>query len=134
MTYGTASGVAAYTPRYTNASGVFDGDTRPTAAQVSDWLDQVTAIIDYAADHAQVDTGSSSITPMLDAFAEAQVAELVLGVNGAGRYGPTEGRGSTLGSWFAVVTKDAAAFMAEAGKEPDHVGVTMFTRQDAFSD
>lgn len=133
MTYGSAAGVAAYTPRYLNESAAFDAETRPTLTQVTTWLDEVSSIIDHAAGAASIDVNDSNLSGMLDAFTNAQVAELVLGVNGAGRYGPTENRGSSLGSWFKVVTKEATDFFKANSTESNHVGVTKFTRQDSFS-
>ncbi|GAG99221.1 unnamed protein product, partial [marine sediment metagenome] len=41
--YGSANGVAAFVPLYTNA-GVFDTSTNPTKTIVESWLDQVSSI------------------------------------------------------------------------------------------
>jgi hypothetical protein len=48
MTYGTAAGVAALAPRYANAAGRFDENTTPKLAHVTDWLTQVSAMLDVA--------------------------------------------------------------------------------------
>ena len=56
MSYGTAAGVAALAPRYANAAGRFDENTTSKLAHVTDWLTQVSAMLDVALSGYGVET------------------------------------------------------------------------------
>jgi hypothetical protein len=88
MSYGTAAGVAALAPRYANAAGRFDENTTPKLAHVTDWLTQVSAMLDVSLSGYGVETPVTvaAILPMLSGYANAQVAAMVRGVNGQGRF------------------------------------------------
>lgn len=98
MAYGTAAGVAALAPRYAN-NGTFNSTTRPTAAHVTAWLSQVNSLLDTALAEFgfTVPITDGDITPMLDFFVNEEVAALVEGANGSGRFGPTDKKSSGRG-------------------------------------
>ncbi len=89
-TYGTAVGVAAYVPRYTNSANEFDdaGGSRPPLVRVEAWLDQVSAMVNSALSEYGfvVPVAQPDAVMMLAAFVESHVASIVAGVNGHGRF------------------------------------------------
>ena len=88
MSYGSALGVAAFTPRFTNAAGRFDNTTTPTLGQVDEWRGQLSAALDVAMSGAGLPSpaNQAAVTEMLDGFVNGNVAWLVESVNGQGRY------------------------------------------------
>ena len=88
MSYGSALGVAAFVPRYTNAAGYFDGATTPTLSQVDEWRANLSAALDVAMSGAGLPSPASvtAVVEMLDGFVNGSVAWLVESVNGQGRY------------------------------------------------
>jgi hypothetical protein len=98
MAYGSAAGVISLAPRYAS-NGAFNTTTRPTAAHVTAWLSQVNSLIDTALAEFgfSVPITDADITPMLDFFVNEEVAALVEGANGSGRFGPTDKKSSGRG-------------------------------------
>lgn len=95
--YGSAAGVAALAPRLTDG-GAFTADTRPAIDTVEEWLSQVSAMVEacyviYEDQLPELSTGTYQL--ILDGFVNEEVAAMAQGVNGTGRYGPSEKRGST---------------------------------------
>lgn len=88
MTYGSAAGVAAYAPQFANASGRFDNTTTPTLAQVDEWREQISAMLDVAMATAGLPAPSTTeaVATMLAGFVNANTAGLVRAVNGQGRH------------------------------------------------
>lgn len=88
MAYGSADSVAAFVPRYANKSGRFDNVTVPTLGQVTEWIEQVSAMLDVAMATAGLPAPATAtaVITMLDAFVNANVSGLVRGVNGQGRF------------------------------------------------
>ncbi len=147
MTYGSAAGVAALAPRYANAAGVFDdnGDKVPKLAQVLEWLRQVSAMLDVALAGHGITTPvtSAAALPMLDAYANAQVAAMTRGVNGQGKFAekPTTADemlliiGDATAAWARKNAGGLGAILEVTPVEPDTPTVVIgsFTRQDAYS-
>ena len=146
MTYGTAVGVAAFTPRYANAAGRFDATTTPRLAQVTEWLTQVSAMLNVALAGYNVTTPvtEADVTPMLDAFTNAQVAGMVRGVNGQGKFAE---KPTTADEMLLIIGDAAAAWVKRnigglglllsvtpIALETPVVSIGSFTRQDAYSD
>lgn len=124
MSYGSADGVAALTPRYVQNSGAFDATTRPTLASVETWLLQVSTMLDniltrhgYA-----VPVGDAGVKPMLDAFVNEEVASMVEGVNGSGRFGPSAKTGGSRAR-FAVLLEDVNAFVTSISPRGPYAGL-----------
>jgi len=88
MSYGSADGIAAFTPRYANASGRFDNVTVPTLGQVDEWRGQISAVLDVAMATAGLPSPASvpSVVAMLDAFVNGNIGGMVRGVNGQGKF------------------------------------------------
>jgi hypothetical protein len=109
--YGTVEDVASLTPRYASSDGNFNGTTRPSYAAVTTFLEQVSAMVNsiLAEEGFTVPITNSSVTPMLDAFVNQEVAELVEGVNGSGRFGPKTDGGEH--GRFSVVNADVRGFI-----------------------
>lgn len=136
MAYGDKNEVAALVPRYANSSGVFDQVTRPTAAQVSAWLAQISAILDtylktkgYSTPITEADLNAS-----LDLFANEEAASIAEGVNGSGRFGPTSQNKKQQGR-FAIIRTDVTDFLDSllVGNQVT-AGSTAVTRTDGFSE
>jgi len=85
--YGTAAHVAALVPVYTTG-GVFSASDNPSLANVVNWIDQVSALLNIALN------GSGFTTPVtnadailiLQAWVEQAVADLCAYANSAGRF------------------------------------------------
>ena len=146
MSYGTAAGVAALAPRYANAAGRFDENTTPKLAHVTDWLTQVSAMLDVALSGYGVGTPvvTDTVLPMLSGYANAQVAAMARGVNGQGKFAekPTTADemlliiGDATAAW---VTKNIGGLGAVLEVTPvalstPSVVIGRFTRQDGYSD
>lgn len=86
-TYGSATGVAALTPRFTT-DGFFDLDTRPTLAQVETWLDQVSAVVNVllAEQGIAIPVTQADAVQALAVLIENAVSDLVLAANSSGRF------------------------------------------------
>ena len=109
--YGSSGEVAALAPRYAS-HGVFDITTRPTLAQVENLIDQVSAVMNtaLAQDGFAIPMAQADARLMLALFVTEEVAAIVEGINGSGRFGPTtKGPGR---SRFAIVLDDVQGFLA----------------------
>ena len=106
MPYGSATGIAALTPRDANAAGRFDAATIPTETQVNTWRAELSAMLDVALAAAGIDAPitDATITPMLDSFVNGNGAWLVESVNGRGRY---QERPATTQEILAVIRESA---------------------------
>lgn len=111
MSYGTVAGVEALVQRYTNASKEFDYKTRPTRLTVERFISQVSALIDSALLNAgfSLPIESSTYIEMFDMLTEQHVAELVEGVNGSGRFGPSEKKPKE--GRFGIINMDIIEFI-----------------------
>ena len=92
MSYGSAAGVAALTPRYL-VNGVYHTTTTPTLATVTAWLAEVSALFDVALNHQRFVTPvvQASALSALGAQVNGYVAELARSINGHGAYGTAGG-------------------------------------------
>lgn len=110
--YGTAAGVGALVPKWAG-SGDFSDTTQPTAAQVTSWLTQVSAMLDSILAQAgfTVPITDDDVTPTLDAFVNGIVAEMVEGTKGMGRFGPRRDGRQAPQSRFRIVMDDVQAFV-----------------------
>ncbi len=126
--YGTLDGVAALAPRNANRGGAFDDTTRPTGAQVAAFIDQVSSIVNtMLAQHGfTTPVTDADVLPALRLFVNQEVAAMVEGVNGSGRFGPTiEGRrAGGRKSRFQIILDDVATFIAEFKIGLEQMGAT----------
>ncbi len=111
--YGTVQGVASLVPRYANRSGTFGDTTRPTQADVVDWIGKVSSILNaqLAQNGFTTPVTDPDVKPMLALFVEEEVASIAEGVNGLGRFSPRAKSGG--GSRFRIVFRDVAEFIEQ---------------------
>lgn len=89
MSYGTAAGVAALSALWTDGTtGLFTATTRPTLAQVTTWLDDVSKLLDTALNDQGFDTPVTvtAVTGELGLLVEGIVKDLCDYSHGAGRF------------------------------------------------
>jgi hypothetical protein len=138
--------VAALAPRYANAAGLFDGNTTPKLSHVTDWLTQVSAMLDVALSGYGVATPvvTAAVLPMLSGYANAQVASMVRGVNGQGRFAE---KPTTADEMLLVIGDATAAWVTKnigglgallevtvIAMSTPTVQIGSFTRRDGYSD
>jgi hypothetical protein len=129
--YGTASGVAAYSGIFTDA-GKFTSQTNPTEVTVVNWIDQISAYLNAAMISYGVNAPilenlfdstdrANMVRPMCVALVEQDVADLVALANGSGRLVPIDQRG--ISPWkvirneiFAWAQQMAPGLIVEIGK------------------
>lgn len=109
--YGTPGGVSMLVPRYANKSGAFDDTTRPTYNNIITLLDQVSSVLNaqLAQNGFTIPITDADVTPMLALFVNEEVASIVEGINGMGRFAPRTRSGG--GSRFRLITEDVANFI-----------------------
>ena len=123
--YGSIAGVAALTPHHQSKAASFDDTTVPTSIQVATYLDQISAILDtmLAGEGFAIPVTDTEAKRVLDIFANQEVASIVEGINGAGRFGPAVGRGTPKGRWSVVFT-DASDFIKNWAVGLERLGAT----------
>lgn len=142
--YGSAAGVASFTPRYSNGAGTFDEGTKPTLADVEAWIDQVSGILNtiLSDERFNVPVTQADAVSMLALFVNQEVAALVEGSHNAGRFGPTakNPRAGRFDLIFADVETfvkrmagGLAAMGATRGTAQTNVGSVALTRADGYS-
>jgi len=129
--YGTAAGVAALTPRWA-AGDDFVSATRPTLAQVEAWIDQVSSVVNsfLAESGFSIPVTDTDVINSVIPFIEQEVASIVEGVNGAGRFGPTAKPSGKRGRW-ALIMDDAETFVKANAAGFERLGAT---RAQDFTD
>jgi len=128
MAYGSLAGVAALVPRHTDG-GVFTENTRPTAAQVTNWLDQLSAFVDtaLAAQGFTTPVTATQVLPALAFFVNEEAASMSEAANGHGRFGPSakkpgKGRFTAIFDDIAdFVENNAAGFENMGAARPNNV-------------
>jgi len=122
--YGAIATVAALVPRHASKAGNFDDVTNPTGVQAATFLDQVSAIIDTVleANGFTTPVTVAKAKRILDIFADQEVASIVEGIHGAGRFGPAVGRGTAKGRWSVVMT-DVIEFITKMAVGLEKLGV-----------
>lgn len=147
MAYGSAAGVAALSPRYaTESGGVFGTTSTPKLAHVTDWIAQISAMLNVAMSGYGVTTPvtDADVTPMMDAFVNGWTAAVVRGVNGQGKFAE---KPMTADEMLLLIGEAAAAWVARnIGGIGSQLGVTpaalatptvsigSFIREDGYSD
>ena len=88
--YGTTAEVAALTPRYAASTGDFDGTTNPTLARVEKFTDRVSSMVNAYLSQLgfTIPITQADAKLLMDNITVEQVALLVEGVRGTGRYAP----------------------------------------------
>lgn len=122
--YGSVDQVAARVPRHTD-SGIFTASTRPTLAQLEIIIDEVSAIVNSLLAQNGFTTPITQETAalMLSFFVNEEVAAIVSGINGLGRFGPTAKQVGGEGR-FAVIMNDVKEFIAANAVGLERLGAT----------
>jgi len=109
--YGTAVGIAAFTPNYA-IGGTFTTATRPTLAQAEGWIDSISGILNSILAEAgfTIPITDDDVKDALDFFVNQEVASICEGVNGSGRFGPTSKAVGKQGR-FSLMLEDVKAFV-----------------------
>ena len=87
MSYGSAAGVAALSPMWTD-SGSFTASTNPTLTQVNTWIGEVSKMLDsvLADEGFTTPVTDTDVTPMLDLLVNGFVTDLVNYSRKSGRF------------------------------------------------
>lgn len=123
--YGDTSEIAALCERFANASKIFDTTTRPTLAMVESFTDQVSGVVNaMLAEEGFVTLPITQADAKLalDFFVNQEVAAIVEGMNGLGRFGPTTKSGGSKGR-FAIIVEDVEAFIKVYAVGLERLGV-----------
>ena len=123
--YGTVEDVAALTPRFTK-TGMYDGSTRPSLAQVENWINQVSATLNIllAEQSFAIPVTQADCVLALRNFVTTQVADLCNYANSAGRF--FQNQQFSTGPWQAI-QKEAADFIAAHAEGFEKLGATRTT-------
>lgn len=124
--YGTAAGVGALVPKWAG-TGAFAATTRPTLAQVEGWIDQVSAIVNgiLSEEGFAVPVAQADAVLVLKLFVQEEVADIVSGINGSGRFGPTAGGKNTANrSRYQTIVDDVQAYVKSVAVGLDRMGAT----------
>lgn len=110
--YGSLEGTGALVPKWSGGGSDFSTTTRPTAAQVEIWIDQVSSILNGILSTAgfAIPVSQADAVRALTMFVEEEVAAFVNGVSGSGRFGPTA-KGKTVGGRFRLVLEDVKGYV-----------------------
>ena len=110
--YGDTDEIAAFVPRYANESKKFDVTTTPTLLEVESFCDQISAVINgmLAQEGFDIPLTVADSKLVMDFFVNSEVAAIVEGVNGGGRFGPSSKAMGKKGRW-AVIYEDVEAYI-----------------------
>jgi hypothetical protein len=130
--YGDTSEIAAQVPKHAGTAGTFSTTTRPTLLGLESIVDQLSAIINAMLADAgfQIPISQADAKLMLDMFVNQEAAEIVRGINGYGRFGPTPGKQKPIG-WWAVMSGDVEAFINKFMAGIERLGATRTYSQTA---
>lgn len=121
--YGSTAGVAALTPRYANSSGLFDTTTRPTLLTVEAQIDEISGLANVILSQVglTVPIAQADAKLALDIFVNEEVAAIVEGINGSGRFGPTTKEPGR--SRFRIIMDDLQSFVSQQAQGFENLGV-----------
>ncbi len=126
--YGDLEGVGALTPKFSGAASDFAETTRPTDDFVVKWIDQISSLVNSILARAGFTTpidqvNAVDVTRQCAFFVEQEVASIVEGLNGFGRFGPTAKKGGAKGR-FALLVEDVEAFIEANAIGFERLGAT----------
>lgn len=111
--YGTLGGVGALVPLWSGNDQAFNATTNPTAATVSRLLDQLSGMINSVLAEFGFSTPIATPTDVnaaLDGFTDQEVAAMVAGLRGSGRFGPTSKALTKMG-YMGMILDDITKFV-----------------------
>lgn len=109
--YGDTTSVAHLVPMHTdNTTKLFTTSTRPTLARVESLIDQVSGMVNMflAENGFTIPVAQADAVLSLSLFVNEEVAGLVEGINGSGRFGPTS---KQPGGRFGILYSDVQTFI-----------------------
>lgn len=123
--YGTLAGVGVLVPRF-SGNGAFAATTRPALASVENWIDQVSAMMNgmLAQEGFAIPVADADAVNICLGFVEAEVAAMVNGVNGSGRFGPTAKEKGNKRGRYAILLDDVKAFIEGNAYGLESLGAT----------
>ncbi len=123
--YGDLEGVGALTPKFSGVADDFAETTRPTDDFVIRFIDQTSALVNsiLARFGFEIPVDNQDVRRTLQFFVEQEVASIVEGLNGFGRFGPTAKKGGAKGR-FALLVEDVEAFIEANQIGFDRLGAT----------
>ena len=124
--YGSLDQVGSLVPRYANRSGTFDDTTRPVVSSVVLFINQISSMVDaiMAQEGFVTPVTFAAVKTILDNFICSEVAAIVEGINGSGRYGPTTKTGQGKKGRFALVFDDVRIFIESMAIGFERMGLT----------
>ena len=110
--YTTSANVGSIVPRYATSSGDFDSTSTPTDTVVDRLITEVSAVVDMVLSQNgfAVPVTDTDALNMLQMFVTDEVAAIVEGINGSGRFGPTTKQPHRQGR-FRKVLSDVQDFV-----------------------
>lgn len=136
MAYATSAQVGAKTPKWSR-NGDFNNATSPTKTQVDAFLDEVSGLVDTIVKNYGMTTPVTE-TPLLTSlqlFVSGEVASIVEGLHGGGRFGPTQSGSTEVDRFTPMLLGDVKAFLAEVitKEEGVQMGSATLSHNDAFT-
>ncbi len=110
--YGSLAGVGVLVPKWSGTAGDFADTTRPSDASVINWIDQISGLVNSILSQVgfEVPVDQNDVVLQLRFFVEQEVAAIVEGINGFGRFGPQAKSGGKKGR-FALLVEDVESFI-----------------------
>ena len=111
--YGTLGGVGALVPTVSGTAYDFAATTNPTSTTVTRLLEQISGVVNSVlAEHGFTTpiTTPADVNAALDGFVDQEVAAIVAGLRGSGRFGPSSKSMVKMG-YMGLISKDVADFI-----------------------
>ncbi len=123
--YGDTAEIAALNQQFSNSFGKFDTTTKPTLATVESQVDQISALVNMMLEQLgfSIPVTEATVKLGLDFFVNQEVASIVEGINGSGRFGPTAKQSGSKGR-FALMMDDVKEFLEATQFGIESLGVT----------
>lgn len=111
--YGTLAGVGALVPKFSGDAGDFGETDRPSGVSVENWIDGISGMVNstLAQEGFAVPVTQADVVEALRMFVEQEVVDLVYGINGSGRFGPTSKQTQRMSRW-KILTDDVMSFVS----------------------
>lgn len=122
--YGTPAGVSQLVPRYANGIGTFMSTDRPSLQGVVSLIDQVSGLLNsiLSQNGFVIPVVQADVVLALTIFVQEEVASIVEGINGSGRFGPTTK--SPNQSRFKIIMNDVQDFIIANADGFERLGAT----------
>lgn len=123
--YGAIEEIAGLVPKWASAQGTFTVTTRPTLAMVEMSINQISALLNAMLAEAgfAIPVEQADAKTALDFFVDQEVAAIAEGINGSGRFGPTN-KSATAKGRFALLVADAQEFIKSNMAGFERLGAT----------